>query len=428
MTMPTTGFNVPRGSFPTPQKPVGVGPLVGPLVEVKFNYKWCSLIVGSLSQLLLTTTWDVETQAELTAIQQDVFDLMASFCVNPPAAGVTPNTGAEGGDDFMLRQNPDNPCELQTSVNGTDWCTWADLSKCISAAPQQGAPAPQPAPGGGCQKYHVFLPANGKYLLPTVVNTGDTLLIENLKGASNDGTLSPWYCGDGNLFFAGACLGSSTTQSGDPLPANPHLMLIAEAGGLFFNVLGGTISIGSIAPFQNLTFQVNDSILTDNSGSLEFDVTICNEQAATWSHTFDFLTSNGGFFALATPGGHTFGQWIAGVGWVSEYAIDGIGTDIQLRIRRNFVGTITQVQEVYDGTIATTYDMSYDGIDPALGTVIQTGTSVVGTDENLIAPGLSDSVTSNYRADFGSTGGAASTDKVTLTSITISGTGTNPFV
>src|SRR5712664_3871192 len=130
MTMPSTPFNVPRGSFETPVAPIGVSPLSGPLVQVEFNYKWCSVIVGSLSQLLLNTTWDVSTQAELTAIQEDVFDLMSAFCFSPLPANFQPASGAGGDDDFMLRQNPDNPCELQTSVDGITWCTWADLSKC----------------------------------------------------------------------------------------------------------------------------------------------------------------------------------------------------------------------------------------------------------------------------------------------------------
>lgn len=311
MTMPTTGFNVPRGSFPSPIAPIGVGPLDGPQVAVHFNYKWCSVIVGSLSQLLLNTTWDVATQAELTAIQEDVFDLMASFCVAPLPAGATPEAGAGGDDDFMLRQNPDNACELQTSVDGVTWCTWADLSKCLPSPAQPGTGSPQPAPGGGCQTYHAVLPANGKWLVPTFINSGDLITVSNIKGVWNGGTVN-WYCPDGTPFVGFFCIGLGGTVGGDPLPADNHMSLIAGlSGGLYIPATGGPVTVPGGIVSNTLWFQANDSVLTDNAGQLEFDVQICNEQAAPWTHIFDFTVSPKGF--VSANGGTSF--WTPGVGW-----------------------------------------------------------------------------------------------------------------
>lgn len=418
----------------TPIKPIGVSPLEGPLVEARFNFKWCAVIVGSLSQLLLKSTWDVATQAELTAIQEDVFDLMAQFCVNPPTAGVTPNTGAEGGDDFMLRQNPDNPCELQTSVDGVNWCTWADLSKCLPQVGQQADGSPQPAPGGGCQTYHVILPANGEYLLPAPVNPGDTLEITNLKGASNDGTLAPWYCGDGNLYFAGGCFGSSTTQPSDPVNTSPHLSLIAKAGGLAFPVLGGIISIGAVGAFQNLTFQVNDSILSDNMGSLEFDAKICNNEVGTWCREFDFRT--GSFFTIGNPGacGTPFGTWSAGVGLIPEDHDDGSGNwrrELCLAMPISPGVNITDWDVLFDYTPGT-FDGSPDSAQQVLANSTSlvdnlSGSTVNGTDVHLAGHNVISTVTDiTFQFTTSHRNSAVFDGSCAIKKLTLRGTGTPP--
>jgi hypothetical protein len=438
MTMPATSFNVPRGSFPTPIEPIGVGPLEGPLVQVQFNYKWCQVIVGSLSQLLLNTTWNVDDLNALAAIQEDVFDLMAAFCANPLPAGFTPNTGAEGDEDIMLRQNPDNPCQLQTSVDGINWCTWADLSKCQMQTGQQGAPAPQPAPNGGCQTYHVILPANQTYLLPTVVNPGDTLEISNLKGASNDGTLSPWYCGDGNLFFAGLCDGSSTTQPSDPVNTSPHLSLIAKAGGLAFPVLGGVISIGAVGAFQNLIFQVNDSILSDNSGTLEFDATICNEQSGSFTHVFNFQTDNGSWVPLhytpCSPADEAL--WVAGAGWEAVFVDCGIATGTYhiIDLQRSFAArVITSIQVEFAislGTVTGTGDE-----DHIVGNLL--GVQQFDQSTLITAPPSSpwlwtgsdniDKIDVRLLSGFVAGSSTDPGGSVVVSKITVSGQGTDPF-
>jgi len=438
MTMPATDFNVPRGSFPTPIKPIGVGPLVGPLVEVRFNYKWCKVIVGSLSQLLLNTTWDTASLDELSAIQQDVFDLMASFCVDPPPAGFTPNTGADGGDDFMLRQNPDNPCELQTSVDGVNWCTWADLSKCEPQVTQPAGGTPQPTPGGGCQTYHAILPSSGKWLLPYFVSSGDVMTIRNLKGASNDGTLSPWYCGDGGVFLLGFCDGSSTTSSSDPIPTSPHLSLIAHVGGLYIPVLGGPITIGAVGVGQQLEFQVNDSILSDNSGSLEFDVEICNNQDATWSHVLDLRASSLGFAGdgwIACSSG-SMGDWTPGQGLTQGYCLNSITHYEQVSMEVLFSSNINI------DSVAYLYDVTVDPLNAGTdihdiityrdtGGTQHTSTDFIGGDGT--AKSIGDTTPRTIKA-IGVRIGCGSVDTPTTPTgtarvyqLTVSGHGTDPF-
>lgn len=307
---------IPPGSFQQPVPLPAALPGDPPLVQICINQDWLPYVLGCLFQLTMNTTWIASTPSELQTALQRANDLILIFQKALPGCTISTVGQAGAEDGFMLRQNPANPCELQTSVDGVTWCTWADLSKCLPLVTQPGAGTPQPAPGGGCQTYHAILDANGKWLLPAPVNSGDTITVTNAKGATNDGTVSPWNCPDGSTFFAGACIGGGGTSGGDPDPSVNHMALLGHVGSLFFPVLGGPVTLPGGIAFGQLTFQVNDAILSDNLGSIEFDVQVCNEQAATWSHTFDFRTTDGGFVAyqpsfLSSAPGH----WVAGQGW-----------------------------------------------------------------------------------------------------------------
>lgn len=439
MTMPATDFNVPRGSFPTPIKPIGVGPLEPPLVQLNFNYQWCAVITGCLQQMLLNTTWDVDTQAELTAIQEQVFDLMATMCVNPPPSDQRFSVGVEEGP-LMLRQNPDNPCELQTSVDGVTWCTWADISKCTPQVTQPGTGSQQPAAGGGCTSYHANLEATGAWLLPAPVNTGDVINVTNAKGAWNDGTINPWQCPDGFNYFAGLCVGSTFTQSGDPVPTSPHMSLIAHIiGGVYFPVLGGSVTIPSGVSFGQLEFICNDSIRSDNLGSIEFDVEVCNNQAASWTHTLDFVLSNQGF-VLKSDGGSFRGVWQPGVGW--NYTDETRpNTDLA---RGEFIWrsgispfTITDCKLVFNYTqgspsITSNYGIHVsvnNGSDHDVIAKIQSALSN-GTDQQLdsgpiLFSGVV-SITIEAACSY-ELAGSGFSGAVLLTQLIISGTGVDPF-
>lgn len=361
MTMPASDFNEPRGSFPTPVKPIGVGPLSAPLVSVSFNLAWCQVIVGSLSQLLLNTTWDVDTQTALTAIQEDVFDLMSAFCVNPPPAGLPIIAQVGADEDFMLRQNPDNPCELQTSVDGQTWCTWADLSKCLANTQQPGSGTPQPAPGGGCQEYDMYLEANGKWLVPTFFNNGDTIELTEITGAGSDGTVNHWYCPNGQAFVLGACVGLTGTSSGDPDPTQPHMSLVLNVGGLIFPLTTGPITLTGLTGVADSFIQVNDSILSDNSGSYRAKVRVCNNQAASWTKTFDFTASPAGWTARP-PTPQAFAHWQAGSGWLPDLGDQGSGNN-HYRIYIELTGV--SAFDLDSMQVAFNFNPSSSPLDPA---------------------------------------------------------------
>lgn len=433
MTMPATDFNQPRGSFPTPVKPIGVGPLEGPLVSVSFNYQWCQVIVGSLSQLLLNTTWDVATQDELTAIQENVFDLMSAFCANPPPAGPPIIAQVGASEDFMLRQNPTNPCELQTSVDGTNWCTWADLSKCLANTQQPGSGTPQPTPGGGCQEYDMYLEANGQWLIPTFFNDGDTIELTDITGAGADGTVNHWYCPNGQAFVLGACVGLTGTSSGDPDPTQPHMSLLLNVGGVYFPLTTGPITLTGIAAGQYAYIQVNDSILSDNAGSYRAKVKVCNNQATSWTKTFDF-TANPCGLTHPIPGRPDRTVWAAGVGYDT---LDSVSSGCNERLLEGQIDfstpiAFTSVDVEYDwtagaGDCGPTYHMEIALNNEATVLYNQPAGSVpAGTSKHLVFSAGYTGV--NNLQFFWATDDTSGTRSglAHLKSVTLSGSGTEP--
>ena len=244
-----------------------------------------------------------------------VYELLVSGALVCPAD--RPLAIGTDGDELLIRQNPLNPCILESSINGTDWCQFADLSLCVPGGAQPGGGSPQPAPGGGCQTYHAQMPGNNRWIAPTIINSGDTIEVTHATGATNDGTVSPWRCPNGQTFFAGACVGFGGPESGDPLPTANHLQLIAQIGSVYYAMTGGPLTIPGGVVNEQVVFQVNDSALADNAGSLTFDVTVCNNSLAAWCRDVNFTTNNWGFTSILIDPGQT-GDWTAGVGWVGN--------------------------------------------------------------------------------------------------------------
>jgi hypothetical protein len=278
--------------------------------------------LGCLYNLTSARFWadDIDhTAKQVAAVWQAIYDDLER-CNNAPNTGFA---GAEGGDEYMLRQDPANPCKLQTSVNGTDWCDWADLSLCITGA-QPGAGAPQPGAGGGSECYTGKLQANGKFLIPVTVNTGDTLTAQSLQGAGNDGG-SHWYCPDGNIFFAGACVGGAEPNTPDPLNTANHMAIIVEIGGTFYDLSAGTVTVGGGVVNAQPVVQVNDDTLSDNSGEYTLSVCVTNNSAVQWCKTLDFRFNTFGFVQYNVPPDNVMGHWSAGVGFVWDDDTNGTG-------------------------------------------------------------------------------------------------------
>lgn len=281
-------------------------------IEVPNNLYHKAAFFGALLDLASAYKWSddpAHTAKDVALVwRQIVDDLMVQDC--EPAPPTVIGGGAEGGDENMIRQNPSNPCELQTSINGTDWCTFADFSLCIPAGSQPGGGVPQPGPGGGSECYQGALDAKGLWLAPVVVSTGDVLEVQNATGAGYDGSVSlRWYCPTGQTFFAGSCVNVPQTDPGDPLNTVGHMRLIWNIAGVFYDAMAGPVTVpGGVTDAQAI-LQVNDPVLADNSGTYQFSVCVTNNGAATWSSDFNFVLSP--YSGIVTI---SFGHWTAGSG------------------------------------------------------------------------------------------------------------------
>lgn len=244
-------------------------------VEVPDDPWYLRAWYGTFFELASARSWDNDPLHTALAVAQ-VWQQMALDL--KPGCSVLGSAGVDGGDDFMLRQSPDNPCLLESSVDGVTWCAWADLSKCLADNP------PQPGPGGGgpgpgqTKQYCLTLDGNGKALLPIAVQGGWTLELVNKQGGWTDGG-GNWYCPNGQSFTLGLCTGVGGYTGGDPLPSALHMGIIAEINSLFYD---GNTTFGVPAGLtdQQVVFQANDASLSDNYGTIQFCVKVTQPVAA----------------------------------------------------------------------------------------------------------------------------------------------------
>ncbi len=168
---------------------------------------------------------------------------------------------------------------------------------------QQGNGAPQPG-SGQTICYHIAQQAGYQYLVPTLVNTGDVLTFTNLGGAASDwglGSISPWWCPNGERFLAGECQGGTEDLIGsDPMPTAPHMSLIVQIAGTWYSALSPVTVPGGVSNAA-IVVQLNDDVLGDDPGNYSADVCVKNNQVGTWSHTFIFSTGTHGWTAEASP-------------------------------------------------------------------------------------------------------------------------------
>lgn len=194
---------------------------------------------------------------------------------------------------------------------------WSDIAGqgdiSIGGPEQIGGGAPQPTPGGGCQTYHAQFDAKSQYLVPTVVNSGDTVTFSNASGGGHDGAVGVWNCPNGQTLFGPACVGVGGPQAGDPATAVDHMALVAKIGATWYPAFSGVITVPGGVSNAQIVIQVNDDPLSDNSGSYALDVEVCNHQTLPWMHEFDFTLSPAGF--VDSSGGVFAPVWLAGQGW-----------------------------------------------------------------------------------------------------------------
>jgi len=377
-------------------------------INVPNDRKHIGAFLGAMFLLTKPYAWANDpghTALEVAAVWRVIFDqLVKGSCGDEPTFSI----GTDGNEDFMIRQNPDNPCILESSVNGTDWCQWADLSLCADIA-QPGGGAEQPG-AGQCSTYHAQMAANNKWILPTVVKTGDTIEVLGLTGATNDGS-SNWFCPNGLIFFAGACVGVSHLDGSDPLPTAPHQSLIANIAGTYYSMIGGTFTVPGGIANEQVIFQINDASLSDDSGSLTWDAKVCNNAPTIWTHTFDFTLSDWGFTAL-------FGdraQYVAGQGWTSLLI-----TDSYCQLEKTFPSTLNLTAVGWQlSTPMTGPRQWFQFYTPTFGGAGSSNSSPLAAFSETVA-------VSSGSMGFGCDDGT-SFSGIYITKCILSGTGTDPF-
>lgn len=303
-------------------------------VKVPNDIGHISAFMGALFELTQWISWQRDPDKrgkDAAAIWRAIWlDLQAQSCDLPKALH-----GAEIEDFMPLRVDCD--CNVYvTCCDGTEKqiLTSDQVKALIAGGNVQGAP--QPPAGGGQQCYQLKLQANQELLIPVPVSTGDVIEVQSALGAGTDGTAS-WYCPNGQEFFAGACVGTPFTSGPDPLPTAPHMKLLAHIGSNYYELTVGTpFTVPSGVSLVQPTILVNDSTLSDNSGEYSLNVCVTNNEAATWSSTFNFLLSPGGF-AAQFPGVLGEPVWTPGTGWY---------------IQANATGSIFngQIQLLHDST------------------------------------------------------------------------------
>lgn len=265
--------------------------------------------------------------------------------------------------------------------------------------------APQPPAGGGCASYNLQITGGQLQIIPTVVNSGDTIEIVTAEGAKSETAGAGWQCPDGSSFFAGLCLGGVYTYDGAAyIPATPIGKIILYLDGVYYDLAGPFTVPGGIAnktPMLVANYNPADAI----QGDMKVQVKVCNNASAPWVKSWNFALVPGPF--AAKDGNRA--TWVAGVGWEPQ--------------------AITQTQLTTAGMITMPAGVFFDEVDftMSLGGTAELaffdGAAYHFDDAGVTSPHpYAHPVTAGWAFEPGGYSGAD-----VITSLTIKGHGVNPF-
>lgn len=396
-------------------------------VKVPNNRFHIAAFRGALIMLSSAIFWQddpAHTAKKVALVWRPIIDdLMPGDCDCPSPASV----GALEDDMSFFRivcEQGKSYLEFQSCPD--EWVRLANVDQ-LTNGTQPGDGSPQPPAGGGTQQYCSKLLANGTLLIPTTVNTGDTITIDSATGAGNDAGSVSWFCPDGSFFFAGACAGGGAPASGDPVPSQKHMSLIIGIGSTFYGATIGTpFTVPSGIINGQAFIQVNDDDLPDNSGSYNVCVTVKNNAAATWHQHFDFTLNDGGWQPVVSSG-NTLSVWQPGQGWNLVCSGGGTGCGNSQIVRLFPSANIVRIVGVLSS------DGSPDGgQNAAIGynsNAGSLGTFYVSDPTVAQAPGG----TLDHSASITTTGIGLGCDQLNATNLLwkscdVYGTGVNPFL
>lgn len=246
-------------------------------IEVPKDRAYIGAFLGAIFLLTKPYAWgddDDHTALEVGAVWREIFDkLQKNNCtICPPGEPMGIDIG---GAEMELRLKPDDPCIIQINCAG-EWQDWYDPRGCLPGTISQPPPAGD-LPPGGCREYDVVLQGNGQWRVPFGVNNGDIVTITDAQGGWYGGGVNPWHCPDGNNYVLGACAPATRALDGtDPCTSAYHMELIASFGGSCQAADNQVVLVSGLSGTDEMTFQANDSDLSDNAGSISFHVKICS--------------------------------------------------------------------------------------------------------------------------------------------------------
>jgi hypothetical protein len=393
--------------------------------------KYVMAMLGALQQPCNWSEWQRDSGKrgrQAAKVWRDVYNsIMFNECAPTPNQG-SGDCNCEECDCDMWRQDG---CKLILTCNGVDVFTY-DPTECIKKIASQPGQTTPPA-AGDCQEWPVQLTGNGNWLLPVGVSEGDTIEISAYDGAWSDAPASNWYCPTGQPFVLGQCVGLGGPSSGDPLPSVDHMRIVAKVGSTYIDAIGPyTVPLG--VTDAQVTYQANDSDISNNLGQVTFTVKYCKKASTpTWSHDFNFATGGAQGWQDVVSGGTTSPhQVLGGAGWVSqEVYAPAFNTYYNICFMKRPLAGSAHIQTVtvyYDDQVTTP-----DSDGNALGFGGTTDNNTTWSKDGLPSHGWTANldVDSSRFAYFiivgGKSGSPGIPGHVTVSRIVYTGTGTDPF-
>lgn len=225
---------------------------------------------------------------------------------------------------------------------------------------------------GDCHIYEVHLTPGNTFVLPNVVNTGDTITLSNWQGGATDwGQLSTtWICPSGTAYALGACSNTAranTIYGTDPLQSAPHLAVIAQIGSTYYDVWASasgitpgtfTVPAGIVNQPLRLLMNIGSGVAMVATGEMWGEVTLCNY--SHWCYTWDFAT---GAYAPPWVLLGNGGYYLAGTGYKGDHA-HSIGALVYIYVNIPIGAIITEID--------ATWQMNYQGGNAGSG-----GTAII---------------------------------------------------
>lgn len=273
---------------------------------------------------------------------------------------------------------------------------------------------------GSCQTLHVVLRANESWALPIRISTDDTISISNARGGWNDGAVY-WYCPSGDSYGIGSCTpDTSHTEETDPINTAPHMTVIGNKGGTYFECFAATFAAPEGWSNELVTLQANDASLSDNGGEISFDLQVCTGGAYDWVHDWDMSVDYGKFLLDR-------GEWSVELGFKTAYVTGshtllihrdstGGGTLSYVRMEGNFEKGASNPYNAFD-VYGTSPARSY--VEVPFSEMTDGGYSIVRRPNLVLGGNLYVQLLDCY----GCSGGQSN-----LKRLVIAGTGQDPYV